>query len=93
MLTTKTKGVSSLGATECKVAALRRVIALDDIGENLTIPELVTQLIEDNPGPDAKSDFECAIRDLELEGHLCCRTGRVHPTPSGFFARGESAAP
>lgn len=84
--------MSSLGGTECKVATLRRVIALDDIGENLTIPELVRQLIEDNPGSEPGSDFECAIRDLDREGHLSCRKGRVYPTPSGFFVRGESAA-
>lgn len=77
---------------DCKVAVLRRVIALDDIGKHLTIPALVQQMIEDGANVGEGAALECAVRDLNRAGLLRCHKGYVHPTPAGFRARGEIQA-
>lgn len=77
-------------AQDLKAAVLRRVIVLDSIGQKLTIPALVRELIDDMNLDMPGLAFESAVRDLDRDGLLSCKHGVVSPTPYGFQARGET---
>ena len=67
-----------------KEVVLRYVIALHRSGKHLTIPALVRELIDDAEGISGGTKLECAVRDLDRDGFLCCRTGLLHPTAAGL---------
>jgi len=87
----KFNGDESLAGVKADV--LRRVIVLDAIGRRLTIPALVQEMIDDMGGDDSGVALECAVRDLDCEGLVSCRKGRIFPTADGFQINGESPTP
>jgi hypothetical protein len=76
-----------MASTTCTKTVLDYIVARDRRGEHLTIPALVQALAKDAPDLAEGSKLECAIRDLDGEGLLCCHKGCVYPTETALERR------